>query len=172
VRLSSVLYRCVCATVFYCVCRSPLYGQSQLGNAASVSGEVTWEGERRAGSLFVELISSGRTMGRVSVAPDGRFDLGGVAPGEYELRLADIYGTAIQRQFVSVHGHVERVVFRLERAEGARPVSGTVTVYSFCTRRPPRPARNCCASPKPLKKERAKSRCGTCARRSPSFRPA
>jgi Flp pilus assembly protein TadD len=52
-------------------------------------------------------------------------------PGEYELRVADFNETVVQRQFVSVHGHVEGVALRLQPANGARPVSETVTVYSL-----------------------------------------
>jgi tetratricopeptide (TPR) repeat protein len=131
VRLPSLLYWCLCMVTFCCASAAALCAQGVLGGAGSVSGEVTWEGERRADSLFVELISSGRMVGRASVAPDGRFELGGIAPGNYELRIADFNENIIQRQFISVHGHVEGLVFRLEGTEPARPVAGTVTVKSL-----------------------------------------
>jgi Flp pilus assembly protein TadD len=79
----------------------------------------------------VELISAGRIVGRAPIAPDGHFELGGVAPGEYELRVAGPDETIVQRQFVSVHGHLEGLVFRLEGAARARPVAGTVTLDSL-----------------------------------------
>jgi hypothetical protein len=129
--LPGMLYRCLCVIAFCCASAAALWGQSVLGGAASVSGEVTWEGEGRADSLSVELISAGRLVDRVSVSPDGRFELRGVASGEYGLRVADPNETIIQRQFVSVHGHVEGAVFRLDRTERVRPVSGTVTVNSL-----------------------------------------
>lgn len=63
--------------------------------------------------------------------PGGSFALTPPAAGEYELRLAGLNGAIMQRQFVSVHGHVEGVVFHLETPEQARPASGTVTVRSL-----------------------------------------
>jgi hypothetical protein len=145
-RLPGMLYRCLCAVILSCASEAILCGQGLLCGAGSVSGEITWEGEGRADALSVELISSGRMVDRVSVAPDGSFELDGVATGEYELTLADPNGTIVQRQFVSVHGHVEGVVFR-PPAQGISP------------RRQSR-----------YKKERAKRRSVTCARRSPYFR--
>jgi hypothetical protein len=124
-----LLYPCVC--VFCCVSAAAMWGQIVPGGAASVNGEVTWEGQESHHALSVELVSGGRVIGRVTVAPDGRFELGSVPPGEYELRVADFNETVIQRQFISVHGPVEGVAFRLESANSGRPVSGTVTVYSL-----------------------------------------
>jgi tetratricopeptide (TPR) repeat protein len=126
-----MFYRCLCVITFWYASAATLWGQSLPAGAASVCGEVIWEGERRADSLFVELRSVGQLVDRVPVMPDGRFELQGVTSGEYELRVADLHETIIQRQFVSVHGHVDGLVFRLEGAERARPVSGTVTVNSL-----------------------------------------
>jgi tetratricopeptide (TPR) repeat protein len=81
--------------------------------------------------LSVELILAGRVMDRASIMPDGSFESGAIAAGEYEVRLAGINGTIVARQFVSVHGPVEGVVFRVEATGHARPVSGTVTVRSL-----------------------------------------
>lgn len=116
-------YRCLCAIACACACAAALRGQSVPGGAGNVSGEVTWEGEGRVDSLSVELITAGRVIDRVSVAPDGSVELRGVASGECELRVAGPDESIIQRQFVSVHGHVQGVVFRLagtQRAPGAR----------------------------------------------------
>ncbi len=136
-QLPGMLYRCLCAVILCCASKAVVCAQGSLSDKGSVSGEITWEGEGRSEALSVELISSGRIVDRVSVAPDGSFELDSVGPGEYELRVADLHETVIQRQFVSVHGHVEGVVFRLEGTEGARPASGTVTVNSLLHPAPP-----------------------------------
>jgi hypothetical protein len=125
-----MLDRCLWAAVFCCISAAALWGQIP-GGTATVRGEVTWEGAARADSLSVELISAGRMVDRVSVMPDGHFELRAVLSGEYELRVAGLDETIVQRQFVSVHGPVEGVVFRLEGIERARPASGTVRLYSL-----------------------------------------
>lgn len=124
-------YGCLSAIVFCSISAAPLRGQSFIGSTSSVAGEISLEGSERADWLSVELLSSGRTVSRGPVGSDGRFELGGVPSGEYELRLTGSNETIVQRQFVSVHGHLDGVVFRLDRPERARPVTGTVTVYSL-----------------------------------------
>jgi tetratricopeptide (TPR) repeat protein len=116
-----------------------LYGQG-LSGLADVRGEVTWESFMEAGSLSVELISSGRIVGRASVMSDGTFELRDVPAGEYEARLAGPRETVIERQFISVRGHSAGLTFRLAPKEIARPASGTVTVYSL-SHPPPSAAR-------------------------------
>ena len=130
-RLPGMFHRCLYAIAFCCASAATQWGQSLLGGTGSVCGEVVWEGEPRADSLSVELRSSGRLLDRVSVMPDGRFELRGVASGEYEVAVADLTETILQRQFISVYGHVDGVVFRLAGAARALPVSGTVTVHSL-----------------------------------------
>jgi hypothetical protein len=126
-----MLYGCLSAIVLCCASAPPLRGQGVIRATGSVAGEISLEGSERADWLSVELVSSGRTVSRGSVTSDGRFELVGVPSGEYELRLTGTNETIVQRQFVSVHGHLDGVVFRLERPERARPVSGTVTVHSL-----------------------------------------
>jgi hypothetical protein len=135
-----MLYRCLWTIAFCCALGLALRGQSLPGGSARVRGEVTWDGEGRTDALSVELISGGRVVDRASVMPDGSFESGAVPPGEYELRVADLNETIIQRRFVAVHGPLEGVVFRLEGIERARPASGTVTLHSLL-RPPPAAAR-------------------------------
>jgi tetratricopeptide repeat protein len=134
VRLPGILYMCLCMA-FFCTASAAsaasLCGQSPHTGAASVRGQVTWESLTRPDALAIEIVAGGRVLDRVPIMPDGSFELTAAASGEYELRVADLNETVIQRQFVSVHGAVEGVAFRLQELDRARPTCGKVSVYSL-----------------------------------------
>lgn len=128
--LLSGIYRCLCCSVFVCLSVT-LWGQSPPRDAASVSGEVAWDAAAGVSTLSVELVASGCVVSRVSPGADCSFELAAVPPGEYELRVAGRDESVVERQFVSVHGHVEGVLFRLGGGGVERPVNGTVSVCSL-----------------------------------------
>ena len=110
--LQGMPYRCLWTIAFCCASALAVRGQSVPGGAARVRGEISWEGEGRTDALSVELISGGRVVNRASVMPDGSFESGALPPGVYELRVADLNETIIQRRFVAVDGFLDGTVLR------------------------------------------------------------
>lgn len=71
----------------------------------------------------MELVSAGRLVDRAPVMSNGSFELRGMASGDYELRVAYSNETIVQRRFLSVHGPVDGVAFRIEATASERPRS-------------------------------------------------
>jgi tetratricopeptide (TPR) repeat protein len=98
-----------------------------IANSSSIRGEVTGEGRTDSNSLSVELVSGGLIVNRSAVTRDGRFELAGVAAGNYEIRLADPLETILQKKAIRVRGPVDGVKFNIDDPTYVRPTAGTVT---------------------------------------------
>jgi len=96
-----------------------------------IRGHIEQEGNHLPGDgLMVELHdpNTHRILPREAVSPGGDFTLPSVDYGSYELRITDLYGNEIKREFVYVSEQSSDLTVRLPAREAARPASGTVSV--------------------------------------------
>jgi Tfp pilus assembly protein PilF len=95
-----------------------------------VRGELSADTPLIGNRLVLELFNTqtGQVVQRVNPGADGSFQLGPVPVGQYQLRVADLYGNVVEQQFVDVHDEIRHVFVTLPDAKKERPVSGTVSV--------------------------------------------
>lgn len=102
--------------------------QAQNSFPASVlRGEIDGGG-LSPDKLMVEVVKQGKPAERAPVMADGSFEIRGLADGQYELRVINLYGDVVRRQFVSVPDQSRSLVLRLSDRVEQRPISGTVSV--------------------------------------------
>jgi Flp pilus assembly protein TadD len=90
--------------------------------AADNPGDLT-------GGLTVELVDmqSHMVAGQAMLGMDGRFQIGGLRPGDYQLRVTNGRGAIIEQQYVNINGIGDFITVRLPEVQRERPVSGTVS---------------------------------------------
>lgn len=98
---------------------------------AVLTGEITADDPKDlTAGLTVELrdIHSRMVAGQAIAGLDGRFQIGNLRPGDYQLRVTNGVGGVIEQQYVRVNGVGDFVTVRLPEVKRERPVSGTVSV--------------------------------------------
>lgn len=98
---------------------------------AVLTGEITPDNPREMPSgLTVELVDmqSRMVVGQAIAGLDGRFQIGNLRPGDYQLRVTNGAGGVIEQQYVRVNGVGDFVTVRLPEVKREQPLSGTVSV--------------------------------------------
>jgi tetratricopeptide (TPR) repeat protein len=98
------------------------------GELVPVKGIVQARGA--IGNLMVEIDSIGGGLNgfRTEVGHQGSFRFMGVKPGHYTLKVVDLYGNVIQREFIDVHRSSGPVIIRLEQPEKEPSKGGVISV--------------------------------------------
>lgn len=86
------------------------------------------EGAGRLDALSVELLVQGRPVNRVTAASDGAFQFDGIPVASYELRVTNLYGDIIRREFISVYGQGNPLLVKLPKKTGVPPGAKTISV--------------------------------------------
>jgi tetratricopeptide (TPR) repeat protein len=98
------------------------------GGDISVRGTVLGAGV--GSNLLVELESFGGSgiAVRSEVGSQGAFNLPAVRTGQYQLKLTDMHGNVIHREFIDVNRSSGPIVVQLPERQVERPVSGTISL--------------------------------------------
>ena len=111
---------------------------SFLAAQSAMPSRVTGEILNAPNDLVVELISTGNHLStaRAFVQPDGRFSLGPVTSGNYELRVSTYKGELLHTEYVEAQTSGNSIQIRLhEEKKTERPVSGLVSLKELTKER-------------------------------------
>jgi tetratricopeptide (TPR) repeat protein len=124
------MFRSILITILVCA--------ATMAQHVALSGEVAHDGPVLRDDLMVELYDQLRhtIIGRAPVASQGRFDLGPVPPGNYQLRITTMRGEPLSSEFITVGGHSGPLLVRLPDSPRARPAAGTVSAARLAHRVP------------------------------------
>ena len=81
--------------------------------------------------LTVEVINDRVTICRAPVDADGSFDVFGVTPGRYELRVVDSSGSVLHSDYTEIPPHMSRLELRVPGQRKQETPSGTVSLRSL-----------------------------------------
>lgn len=105
-----------------------LAGQAIFASGSSIlRGELISDSPIRFHELQVEVYGDSVAVERASVSSDGRFEFRGIAPGQYRIRVMNLYGDVVREDFAQVGSGVDSLVIRLHSPRGSRPPGGAIS---------------------------------------------
>jgi tetratricopeptide (TPR) repeat protein len=117
-----------------CAALSPLFlflSFGQQAGTAVLRGEIENGHAAAMSDLTVELVERGRVVGRAAVFANGSFEIQGVEPGVYDLRVLNFSGAVLKQDFVVVQNHSSGVVIQLPATNNSPPAAGSVSIRQW-----------------------------------------
>ena len=119
--------------VLLLLCSSVAFGQMPGDATFTLTGEIRCDNSIRYGSLFVELYNERdhRVMGRAEVRGDGTFQLDGVVPGAFDVRVTADGENPVFEQYLRIDRTSSPLALLLPTRAASQPVNGTVSVQQL-----------------------------------------